>query len=183
MEKIYCLLVFTGLLLFNVNGSLQAQTTNPAELATNPTDADQYFDPERDPIGVMQSDGSFLLLVSEAVLTRSLKTFMPQIGIIQKVVKQKIRGAEHIVFECRKINEPDKSLFVAIQLIKDPFGNMFADQQYNICSGSPCGDCKFTTGGCICAEQAPGDDPTRIGSCNHTVSDRMGLVKVKIAQD
>ncbi|MEI6411445.1 MAG: hypothetical protein WCR52_18800 [Bacteroidota bacterium] len=183
MEKIYCFFVFMSLLLFSLCNNAQAQTTNTAVSSIKITDSDQYFDPERDPIGLVQSDGSFLLTVSEAVLTRSLKTFMPQIGIVQKVVKQKIRGAEHIVFECRNINEPEKSLFVAIQLKKDEFGKMFADRQYNICSGNPCGDCKFTAGGCICAEQAPADDPTRMGSCNHTVSDRMGLVKVKIAQE
>lgn len=183
MKKIYCFFFFTALLLFNLNGSINAQTTNPTEPPNNPAEADQFFDPQRDPIGVVQGDGSFLLIVSEAVLTRSLKSFMPQIGIIQKVVKQKIRGQEHIVFECRNINEPDKSLFVAIQLKKDEAGNVFADKQYNICSGNPCGDCKFTTGGCICAEQASSEDPTRIGSCNHTVSDRMGLARVTLVRD
>ncbi len=162
---------------------LAAQILETAPKAPKKALISDFFDPATDPIGVMQTDGSFLLTISESLLSKALKKVIPDIGIIQKVVKQKIHKGDFIVFECRKVDTLEQSLYIAIPLKKSENGQIFIEAGYNTCSGSPCSNCKFSANGCICEEQAPADNPTQIGRCNHTVSSKVALAKIPVAQE
>jgi hypothetical protein len=172
---LFCL-TFSGL-------HLSAQIRPNKEETPKTAPVKTVFEPETDPIGLVQRDGSFLLTTSEALLSKSLKKVFPDVGIIQKVIKQKIHNGDFIVFECRNIDTLEKSLYIAIPLKKAENGQVFIAEGYHTCSGSPCSNCKFSANGCVCEEQAPADNPTQIGRCNHTVSSRVGLAKVSVAQD
>jgi hypothetical protein len=52
---------------------LAAQILETAPKAPKKALKSDFFDPETDPIGVMQSDGSFLLTISESLLSKALK--------------------------------------------------------------------------------------------------------------
>ncbi|MBU6340417.1 MAG: hypothetical protein KGS48_02885 [Bacteroidetes bacterium] len=172
MTRIFALILLLGA------AQLQAQT----EKAPLPKTAG-YFDPARQPIGRQQSDGSFLLTVSEAALSRSLKQVIPDVGIIQKVVKQKIREQEFLVFESRRPDSLAHVLYIAIPIRRTRDGQVFADAGYQTCSGAPCSNCKFSADGCVCEEQAPADNPTQIGRCNHSISTQPALARVPDNKD
>lgn len=178
VQSLLCTLFF-WLLLGKIPAQIPQNTQTTPKTAVNR----DFFDPKTDPIGVTQGDGSFLLTISEAILSRSLKKEIPDLGIIQKVIKQKMLNGDFIVFECRKIDSLEQSLYIAIPLKKTENGQVFIAAGYHTCSGSPCSNCKFSTNGCICEEQAPADNPTQIGRCNHTVSSREALAKVSVVQD
>ncbi len=177
--KAFLILLFCTLL----HQQLAAQIQETAPKISKKALKSDFFDPATDPIGMMQSDGSFLLTISESLLSKALKKVIPDIGIIQKVVKQKINKGDFIVFECRKVDTLEQSLYIAIPLKKSENGQIYIEAGYNTCSGSPCSNCKFSANGCICEEQAPADNPTQIGRCNHTMSSKVALAKIPVVQE
>jgi hypothetical protein len=142
--------------------------------------SDGYFDPERDPVGRIDSAGRWSFLVQETGLVLSLKATLPEVGQVLSVSRQQLRNGPHLVFKCRSLSAPESSLFIAVAIRQEPDGRCYAEQQYQTCKGEPCSDCGFSSNGCFCAAP-PGPDPAEIGTCNHSVSTGMALKKVKLA--
>ena len=163
MKIKYCLL---GLFLAPV--LLLAQSEN-----------ESFFDPERDPVGRLDSMGRWTLLVDPSCLERSLKAGVSGLGAVHEVSREMLRGAAHLVFYCKALEFPEQSVFIAVALREAVGGNCYVEDRFETCRGEPCSDCRFSSNGCFCAEPA-GPDPTVLGVCNHSTSRGAALKKVKL---
>ena len=176
MKSVCILLILWCLHQQSLPAQALPETTAGTQLQT------KYFDPEQDPIGVQTANGGWQLTVHDSVLIRSLRLAVPGVGPVQSIKKQKIRDQEHLVFEARRAEAPDKAFYIAILLKFDPDGRVFAGRQYHTCSGDPCSWCVIRDNGCFCEDKAPADDPGWTGTCKHSTTAKPALAKVTIGQ-
>lgn len=148
--------------------------------AQSPLPETEFFDPDRDPVASMVHE-RLRLVISEAVLIRSVVVKLPRVGMVEQVACQEIEGHWWLTLESRHSEDMEQSVFVAIRLKPDPNGDYFADSYWTACTGEGCGGCDFKLqmDGCFCRFDKPGE-PGTPGACYQTTSDEPLLVKVPL---
>lgn len=146
-----------------------------------PLPEEGFFDPQRDPVASMLDNGRLRLILSEAVLVRSVSVQLPRVGTVEKVDCQEIEGYWWLTLESRHAEDMEQSVFVAVRLKAGHDGYFFADSFWTACTGEGCGGCDFKLqmDGCFCRYDKPGE-PGTPGACYQTTSDEPLLVKVPL---
>lgn len=139
--------------LFCIGFKISAQNGANHEPNAGTASADD-FNPERDPVGARQANGTFMLTESELVLARSLKTAVSFIAQVKSVTKKTIRDVEHLYFKCTLVDEPEYvEAVIAIPLTKNEAGQYFASNSLIGCLGTDqnCPVCDMnSSGSCPC---------------------------------
>lgn len=106
------------------------------------------FDPLRDPVA-LQQDASVQLLVSEFVLTKSLKARMGAGVQVLKTYKHRSEnGTNHLVFE--GLYPGGTPFAIAIPLLPDAQERYYyPSAQAMICSSPGCNNCSILNGNCV----------------------------------
>jgi hypothetical protein len=141
----------------------------------------RFFNPEKDHLGVVQPDGTILLTISELDLGKSLTQTLPHISTVRSVYKLMKRNIDLLVFDCIQHNPEQEPILVGVFLNRMADGLVYAQHQFQTCTGAPCNACQFDMVGCLCQDPATGDDPTRMGVCNHSISKGMALSTIPLA--
>ncbi len=116
----------------------------------NPVDPIHFFDPEQDPIA-LRSDSSFLLLVSEYTLVKSVQTRLGQgCQVLQIMKTHSAETGESLVMEGIYLQKKRQPFVLYIPLQPDAQGRLYyASTQALICSSPGCNNCSILNGHCV----------------------------------
>jgi hypothetical protein len=121
-----------------------------AAAQTAPVLAGATYDPGVNPLA-RQLNGQFTWLIANDVLVRSLRAAMPDVGTVERIEPRRIAGADHLVFEAREAEAPERLYRVAVRLYQDAGGYLYATAQGVYCKGEDrCSDCGLSEA-CPCA--------------------------------
>jgi hypothetical protein len=122
-----------------------------------------FFDPEHDPVA-LRSDTTLQLLVSEYVLSKSVKARLGQDCEVTKTYKKRLpNGDETLVFEGLFLSKARQPFTLGIPLIPDTQGRLYyTSAQAIVCSSPGCSNCSIVNGNCS-------------GCCSSAVGSAVGL--------
>ncbi len=109
-----------------------------------------FFDPERDPVA-LRTDTTLQLLVSEYVLTKSVKARMGPNCLILKASKSRSpKGIESLLFEGIYLAKDRQRFTISVPLVPDAQGQLYyTSSQAIVCSAPGCNNCSIDNGNCV----------------------------------
>ncbi len=153
------------LLFFTLgNFALYAQTTQNND----------YFDPSKDPVAI-GNDTTIQLIVSEYILSKSVKARLGQDCQVHKTYKKKVEnGVYTLVFEGTYLNKGTQNFMLRVPLTLDAQGQFYyTSLQALICSSPGCNNCTINNGICTgcCSSQ---------GESSGTITSPLSKVQTKL---
>lgn len=117
-----------------------------------------FFDPAHDPVA-LRTDSTLQLLVSEYVLTKSVKARLgPDCKVLKAYKHRSPKGAESLIFEGIYLAKNGQHFTLSVPLVPDAQGRFYyTSSQSIVCSAPGCNNCSIDNGNCVgCCSDANG---------------------------